>query len=503
MGDKRAGSVIPIKNGFIYQAFYFWKKALEMFEENSEVESVSFELDDEAKSFDDIVVEFKSEKYTSSGKVKKRFYQVKYHERSETTIKASDLILPRFINATSKSFLQKAKDVIDAAEDNIEVVLLNSWRLDQDDVLCELISNDDGSFNLSNLVKGKTVDSKMGRVRNDWSNHLEISEEELFSLLKRIKIQEGKTIPALIDDLNVDLKKNKLQKIDEDFYRAAPYISLIDDLHAKIKEGVTLDKHVMIEHFSRAKIFTRFTDNNFLSIGIRSFTDSNEKLQDNVNRFLDLSSYFLESRFCEYQVWNNQIKPEIQKFVLEQIEPTIEHSVHLEAHQSIAFTLGYFAHQKTQKYLYPIQKGFNSEIWEYSEGNIHFEKELNCKRDVGVDSEFVIINIDLMNRNLNNDIRDYLEEEFPDTKVDVIDILPEVPEQRYVKDGNHCMKLAVETSEILQSLPIAMKRKQWRLVFTAPNSFLVFLGQYSTQFGKIQLMEYDSENFTYKKSILL
>ena len=201
-----AGSVIPIKNGFVYQAFYFWKKALEMFEEDSEVESVSFELD-EAKSFDDIVVKFQSEKYTSSGKIKKRFYQVKYHERSETTIKSSDLMLPKFINATSKSFLQKAKDVIEGSEDSIEIVLLNSWRLDQNDVLCELISNDDGGFNLSKLAEGKSTKSKMGKLRNDWSNHLEISEEELFTLLKRIKIQEGKSLPALIDDLNVDLKK--------------------------------------------------------------------------------------------------------------------------------------------------------------------------------------------------------------------------------------------------------------------------------------------------------
>lgn len=188
---------------------------------------------------------------------------------------------------------------------------------------------------------------------------------------------------------------------------------------------------------------------------------------------------------------------------MEQVEPTIEHSIHLEAHQSIAFTLGYYAHQKTQKYLYPIQKGFNAEIWEYSEGNMHFEKELDCHRAFVTDSEFVIINIDLMDRHLNDDIRVYAEEEFPDKKVDVVDIYPKVPEQRYVKDGNHCMKLAMETSEILQSLPIAIKRKQWRLVFTAPNSFLVFLGQYSTQFGEIQLMEYDSKNFTYKKSILL
>ncbi|EAD4266040.1 TPA: SAVED domain-containing protein [Listeria monocytogenes] len=497
-----ANSVSALKNGFIYQAFYFWKNALEMFEDNSNVESVSFELN-EAKSFDDIVVEYKSEIFTSSRTIKKSFYQVKYHERNETAIKASDLMLPKFINATSKSFLQKAKDAIDTSEENIEVVLLSPWRVDQDDTLCKLISNDDGSFNLSKLKHGKTPQSEMGRVRSEWTEHLEITEEELFSILNRIKIKEGKTIPALIDDLNVNLVANKFKKIDEDKFRYTPYIALIDDLHAKIKEGVTLNKQEIIEHFSRLKMFTQITDNNFLKIGIRSFTDSNEHLQDNVDRFLDLSTYFLESRFCEYQVWNNQIKPEIQKFVFEQIEPTIKHSVCLEAHQSIAFTLGYFAHQKAQRYLYPIQKGINSEIWEYSKENMNIEKELDCKINSEEDSEFVIINVDLMNRNLNNDIRNYLKEEFPDAKVGVVDIYPKISEQRYVKDGNHCMKLALETSEILQNLSISMKRKQWWLVFTAPNSFLVFLGQLSTQFGEIQLMEYDSINFTYKKSILL
>lgn len=497
-----ANSVIPVKNGFVYQALYFWKKALEMFDEVSEIKSVSFELD-EAKGFDDIVVEFKSEKYTSSGTIKKRFYQVKFHERSGEVIKCSDLILPSFINATKKSFLEKAKEAIDNSKDNAEVILINSWKLDQTDALSQLISNDDGSFDLSKLKEGKTAKSKMGKIRSEWANHLGINETELFSLLSRIKIQEGKAIAALIDDLNVDLKKNKLKKIDEDFYRDAPYISLIDDLHAKIKDGVVLDKKAMMEHFSRAKIFTRFTENNFFSIGIRSFSDGAEELKENVNKFLDLSPYFIETRFCDYEVWNNQIKNEIQKFVKEQIEPTVEYSVYLEAHQSIAFTLGYYAHQKTQKYLYPIQKGFNSEIWEYSEGNMHFENELHFNTDIDKNSKVVIINIDLMNRNLKNDVREYVETEFLDEKIDIIDIFPKVPEQRFVKDGNHCMKLAVEASEILQRLPMRVKRKQWRLIFTVPNSFIVFFGQHATQFGEVQLLEYDSKNFTYRESILL
>nr|OTO68892.1 hypothetical protein A5866_001091 [Enterococcus sp. 12C11_DIV0727] len=134
---------------------------------------------------------------------------------------------------------------------------------------------------------------------------------------------------------------------------------------------------------------------------------------------------------------------------------------------------------------------------------MHFENELHFNTDIDKNSKVVIINIDLMNRNLKNDVREYVETEFLDEKIDIIDIFPKVPEQRFVKDGNHCMKLAVEASEILQRLPMRVKRKQWRLIFTVPNSFIVFFGQHATQFGEIQLLEYDSKNFTYRESILL
>ena len=487
-----AGAVIPIKNGFAYQAFYFWKMSLEMLSDDSGIESVSFELDEE-KSFDDIIVEFKTEKYTSSGNIKKRYYQVKYHERNDKAIKASDLTSPAFINAKAKSFLQKAKEAVDSSDGDIEVVLLNSWRTDPEDNLCKLISNDDGSFNLSKLKIGQTARSGMGKLRKEWANHLGVDEEELFSILERVKIKEGKTMPALIDDLNVDLKRNKLKKIDEDFYRAAPYIPLIDDLHAKIKNGVVLDKKQMLDHFARLNIFTEFTDDNYLKIGVASFSDGKARFLNEVSDFLDLSLYFSSSRFCECSTWNGEIKGEIRKFASERIIPGVNYCVYLEAHQSVAFTLGYYAHQKTKKTLYPIQNNFNSEIWEYSEGNIHFdEDELELIENISDEGEFVVINVDLMDGDLKNDVKDYLKDNFPNKKIDTIDIYPLNPNARFVRDGNHCMKLAIETSKLLQQLPRKIRRKQWRLIFKAPNSFLLFLGQHATQFGEIQLMEYNS-----------
>lgn len=497
-----AGSVIPLKNGFIYQSFYFWKKALELLDEFSEVETVSYELD-EAKGFDDIVVEFKSEKFTSSGNIKKRYYQVKYHEVNKSVIGSQDLMNPAFINAKSNSFLQKAKDVIDASTVGVEVILINSWRINQEDILCELIRNDTGSFDLSKLKQGITAKSRMGKVRTAWADHLGINEEELYCLLGKIKIQEGKTMLALIEDLNVNLREKKLRKIDEDYYNDAPYLSLINDLHAKIGKGVILDREVMIDHFSRAKIFTNFTDNNFQSIGIKSFLDGAEDLQSKVNKFLDLSNYFPQSQICENPTRNNEVKNAIQSFVKEEIEPAVRYTVHLEANQSIAFTVGYYAHQKTGKYLYPIQKGFNTEIWEYSEKNIYFESELECKTFYNKESEFVMINIDLMDKNLKSEVREYLKINFPDSIVDIIDIYPTKPTTRFVEDGNHCMKLATEVSEMLQKMPSSVKRKEWRFAFTAPNSFILFLGQNATLFGDIQLLEYDKKNFTYRKSISL
>jgi hypothetical protein len=495
-------SLIPLKKGFIYQSFYFWKKALELLDDSSEIKSVSFELD-EAKSFDDIVIEYVNEKFSTSGDVKKRFFQVKYHEHDTHTICAEDLIIPSFINATAKSFLQKAKETIESSEGNIEIILLNSWQLNQSDTLYELISKDDGSINITKLSKGKTKNSNTGRVKIAWSEHLGVSEQELYSLLRRVKIQEGKSIHALIDDLNVDLKRNGLIKIDEDDYRGSAYLSLIEDLHAKIKSGVVLDKSMLLKHLQRKKMFTSFNSQNYPKIGIRSYMAGAESLKENVDIFLDFSKYFTGCRICDYAVWNNEVKNELQEFVSTQIEATKEYSVYLEAHQTIAFVLGYFAHQKTSKYLYPIQKGFNSEIWEYSEENINSESELKSEMTMHEDSDFVMINIDLMGINLKHSIREYLAENYSDSKVDIIDIYPNVHQSRFVKDGNHCMKLAVEVSEMLQKMPSAIKRKKWKFAFTAPNSFVLFLGQNSTQFGRIQLLEFDKEEFTYKESILL
>lgn len=499
---KMVSSVIPIKNGFIYQSLYFWKNALKLLDDSSGIQSVSFELDG-AKSFDDIVVEYINEKFTSSGDVKKRFFQVKYHEYKKQTIKAEDLITPSFINATVKSFLQKAKEAIESSDENIEIILLNAWDLHQDDVLYKLISRDDGSFDIKKLKEGKTSQSLTGKIRIEWAQHLDVSEEELCCLLRRVKIQEGKSIQSLIEELNVSLKSFGLKKIDEDSYRDSTYLSLIEDLHAKIKDGVVLDKSSLLSHLKRKDMFTTFLPSSYSKLGIRSFVAGAENLEKNVNEFLDFSVHFTDCRICDYNIWNTEIKNGIESFVSENIKPGLGYSVYLEAHQTIAFTIGYFAHQKTGKYLYPIQKGYNSEIWEYSEENIYPSVELRSDINLVEDSEFVIINIDLMNINLKDHIREFVNEKYPDSKVAIIDIYPLNPQSRFVKDGNHCMKLASEVSEMLLKMPFAVKRKEWWFAFTAPNSFVMFLGQLSTQFGHIQLLEFDRDDFSYEKSILL
>lgn len=498
-----AGSVIAIKNGFLYQGFYFWMKALELLEPDSNILSVCYEFDGiETKSFDDIVIEYRNDVFTSSGSIKKRCYQVKFHQQNTQTIGFKDLMDPSFINATSKSFLQKAKETVESSQDEVEITLINCWNLDQKDVLYEIISNDDGGINTELLKKGTTRRSKYSNARISWQDHLEINEDELFSLLKKIKIIQGKPIISLIADLNIILKSNGLKQIDCDNYRESKYLSLLDDIHAKSKATVRFNAASLRENLSKKGLFLPEKKSGTMKLGIKSYTLGAENLHNQVDKLLDLSHYFLEKRLCDSGIWNEKVKSEIEKFVNEEIESTKEYSVFLEAHQSVAFTLGYFTHQKTGKKLYPIQKGLLTEIWKYSsECMISEENELEIHSSNTENCDFIIVNIDLMNRGLKKDIREYVLEEYSSFQVGIVDVFPIEPSQRFVIDGNHCMKLAIETSTLLSNLPLRVKRKKWLFAFTAPNTYVLFLGQNSTQFGKIQLLEFDRDELTYKESI--
>ena len=136
-------------------------------------------------------------------------------------------------------------------------------------------------------------------------------------------------------------------------------------LAMQIRENANIDNKAMFEGFQEQileKIEGLHQQNsahvNLLKVGVRSYLPGTEKRFTESKVFLDLCEFFIDGKkIKDESLWNEKIKPEIQKFVNTQIESDVESSVSIDAVQSIAFTLGYYAHDKSNKILHPVQNG--------------------------------------------------------------------------------------------------------------------------------------------------
>lgn len=95
-----------------------------------------------------------------------------------------DLTSPAFIGATSVSILERLMMAKEKAQDGAAFHLITTDWVTDGDRFGELISQVDGSLRLQVLKKGKTDDSRMGKVRQCWREHLKLSSnKELYALL--------------------------------------------------------------------------------------------------------------------------------------------------------------------------------------------------------------------------------------------------------------------------------------------------------------------------------
>ena len=109
-------------------------------------------------------------------------------------------------------------------------------------------------------------------------------------------------------------------------------------------------------------------------IGVRTYLTGTNKMLDECNLLLDLTDYFDDKVIKNDSLWHSKILPEIKSFVDNQIECGVPLAIEISAVQSVAFALGYFAHAKSNKNLFPIQ---GKEIWDYSNFRQYNKKELN------------------------------------------------------------------------------------------------------------------------------
>ena len=353
---------------------------------------------------------------------------------------------------------------------------------------------DDSELDTRSFYKFLNEDSSVKEYFGDlfWKGKLNNDEERLDSIVRKV-----------IDVINQDRKKRGISsfsdnqllyeyfreiegKLDEikrnflgfkDKLLVTTIISGVSDLMKGYK-GEQLEEKIQLE-----------------KIGVRTYLTGTNKMLDECNFLLDLTDYFDDKVIKNDSLWNSKILPEIKSFVDNQIECGLPLAIEISAVQSVAFALGYFAHAKSNKNLFPIQ---GKEIWDYSNFRQYNKKELNYDYIDNKGNEIVVV-IDLMDIGFADNIEEYYNIDASD----ILRIQPDEPAGRYVLDGHHCLKLVYDIDAILQGLTPKQKRMRWKFAIAAPNAFIFMLGRQATQYGKITFLHHDTSEFTYSDSIIL
>lgn len=353
---------------------------------------------------------------------------------------------------------------------------------------------DDSELDTRSFYKFLNEDSSVKEYFGDlfWKGKLNNDEERLDSIVRKV-----------IDVINQDRKKRgissfsdnqllyeyfreiegKLDDIKRNFLGfkdkilVTTIISGVSDL-IKGYKGEQLEEKIQLE-----------------KIGVRTYLTGTNKMLDECNFLLDLTDYFDDKVIKNDSLWNSKILPEIKSFVDNQIECGLPLAIEISAVQSVAFALGYFAHAKSNKNLFPIQ---GKEIWDYSNFRQYNKKELNYDYIDNKGNEIVVV-IDLMDIGFADNIEEYYNIDASD----ILRIQPDEPARRYVLDGHHCLKLVYDIDAILQGLTPKQKRMRWKFAIAAPNAFIFMLGRQATQYGKITFLHHDTSEFTYSDSIIL
>ena len=353
---------------------------------------------------------------------------------------------------------------------------------------------DDSELDTRSFYKFLNEDSSVKEYFGDlfWKGKLNDDEERLDSIVRKVigvinQDRKKRGISSFSDNqLLYEYFREIEGKLDEikrnflgfkDKLLVTTIISGVSDLMKGYK-GEQLEEKIQLE-----------------KIGVRTYLTGTNKMLDECNFLLDLTDYFDDKVIKNDSLWNSKILPEIKSFVDNQIECGLPLAIEISAVQSVAFALGYFAHAKSNKNLFPIQ---GKEIWDYSNFRQYNKKELNYDYIDNKGNEIVVV-IDLMDIGFADNIEEYYNIDASD----ILRIQPDEPARRYVLDGHHCLKLVYDIDAILQGLTPKQKRMRWKFAIAAPNAFIFMLGRQATQYGKITFLHHDTSEFTYSDSIIL
>lgn len=512
-----AKSITAINLGFDYQAVWFNIQLCRLFELDTTVQRVGYELNG-PKAFDDVAVFYKpnTQRDEKGQQLWADFYQVKFHIRASGAISWDHLMDPEYINASSKSLLQRLRDAqSEYAPDGSgsRFILFTPDGILPNTELADVYSNRDGSIVWENLAEGGDR-SRMGQIRSMLREHLEIgSDTELQKVLKPFRIHRGNTLQELKQDLNISLLSAGYKPVQEasDIH---PYIALTVTLLEQCEGPLELDRKEVEIIYKRNRLWQghRPYPAATKSIGVRSFTRYSQYMDEKVDNILDLRHHFNNRYIISPDLWNTAITKDIEHFLALHIGTEAHHEalIYIDAHASIAFAAGYCLDSKSGVKITPIQKTAEGMIiWDTHStlDNTDYEDWHRENIVLSGDLETGVALALSVTHDIVEDVGIYITKNCLQVGRIICCTLPHGASNTAIMDGVHARLLAQSLAKILKTDRTPKERLGRLHIFSAaPNGLMFFLGQVARSFGEIALYEYDfSQNIpgAYEQSIAL
>lgn len=484
-----ANSIVARENGDLYQRMVLWLHITKLISDDSDYKRL-FTEHSEIKSFDDIVIEYKSPTYKQGQRcIAREFIQTKFHQYESDTITVDNLMSPKFVNSTKYSFLQKLKLAYEQlGEDYLKCafVLYSPYDIDQKDILYSRIANIDGFINLDKIFDGTTQTARTQAVLK-MKEHLEVNEEELKIILGQLKFYRGPRYDELIDMVNFGLHFLSFQRISSSS-AINPYVSLASKW---LSGGITeiTPEFIYSECFAEGLI--NKSNPQATKIAIKTFNKGTRYLAENNIETLDLSDLFEDGKFLTHAEWSDIKKTMLLFFdshnILDQYE------IFLECSFSVGFIAGRILNPKSGYFIYPVQKTPDGlKPWDYNNGSEIKQMEDTLYTEIieeagHTNDSVLIISI---THDIECDVQEYLKEERI-TYSKLLKITHKNIGHYAVSDGRQCSHIAEYIASILNRRSRSEKMGLTHIFVAAPISLLFYLGKYSSNFGNIQLYEHD------------
>lgn len=358
-----AQAIVARRDGDTFQARLFWGRAARLLDPHSAVARVGFECG--PAGFDDIWVEYELGRgpLDHRGAPLRRIHmQCKWHV-SPGAYGYADLASPEFINAQSRSLLQRAREAQLAHApmgDGARFQLITNWPVNHQDPLRGLIASRSSTLIAQRLFDGTTDRSKLGRIRKLWREHLRLNDAELARLAGILAFGH---VPDSLDALREGLDST---------FRLVGLRPMPQNESAFVYDDVVFQwlGQGRLE-FDPASFSAACRRENLLGpaaggpkvYGVKSFEHPFDRLEDRCDEVLDVVRRFDERYIQQQADWNSVLYPELRAFLLAAGRESDRLRLIIDAHVTLAFAAGSVLDVKSGRHVELEQRTLGRQVW--------------------------------------------------------------------------------------------------------------------------------------------